>query len=667
MSKFAGSAIVVVTLSTFLFIVEGGAATVDGYYHERSVKGVASSPWHEFYEWNAFCSPTGAITNQVCRTGTCPTLTHNGHYNFTSVPTGPATIYCDQPNFFAAPKVNQINVTGSTYYVDTAPNTDYFMAFGTNSSSWGTNPWDWHTGIWYQTFVATGTGINRVSFKLAASATTVQVKVLESNGGAINTWPQIGDTRNIDAGCSGCDVWVSWPHGNVQTTPGQTYAVSFQHIGGDGSMGFYVHRDSVGTGYSSGTAYKGTSPQTEDLYACVFSDNDGTVLTYQMESSNIGTSTEWAGAWAQSFTANGTSLAAVGLFAQDPSDAQWEADVLIFDGISGNTAGPQIGPTKRIGEAGWYGPGTGFGGMAYNPGEVPLTPGNTYLVVISPYDVDFGGFNPLRRPGGNVYPGGTAYVGTGGTWGIRSYDLSMTIMEYGDGGGPVDTPTPTPTFPPASSGIIEDYEDPFVGGINQDWSAWDDGWGSGIDQYASQPGVTGSAQGIRVYNGSGGTFRRNIPVNPGEQYYLTVWIKTLNGAQSGGAPSSVWAEWGYDLLNRDFATLGNNPAITWWDTAAKTPGSLASTSWQQFTSPTFTASGSFISTWTKAGGSSDAQGVYMFLDDWELVSLTEATPTPTNSPPPPPTATNTPQATATPEFTPDIQTGIRLGGWEVYR
>lgn len=640
--------------------LNGWAGDVNGHYRERTVKGVPSSPWHEFYEWNAFCCPIGASTNRTCRTGACEgTLTHDGAYIYPGMPDGPATIYCDQPNFFAAPKVKELTISGATY-MDTAPNTDYFMAFGQDSSSWGGSPWEWYSGTWYQTFVATGTGINRVSFKLAAPADTVTVAIHESNGGSVSSWPQVGSLRTVDAGCTGCDVWVAWPHGNVSTTPGQTYAVSFQNSGGN--MGFYVHRDSVGTGYSSGTAYHDDTAQSYDLYAVVFSDNDGTVLTYQMDSPDIGPSTEWAGAWAQSFTAQGTSLAAVGLFAQGGGDAQWDADVLIFNDLGGGVQGSQVGPTKNLPDAGWYGPGTGFGGMSYNPGEVPLTPGQQYLVVFSPWDSDGGGFNPLRRPGGNVLPGGTAYIGSGGTWSARPYDLSMTIMEYG-GTGPVATPTVTPTPPEPLTGIIENYEDPFVSGLNQDWTAWADPWG-GMDEYAPRTGRSGSgnSQGIRVYNGSGGAFRTNIPVSPGEEYYLTTWIKTMNAARTGGAPSSVWAEWGYDLLNRDFATLGSDPEISWWDTAPKTPGNLASTSWQQFTSPTFTAPGPFISIWVKAGASSDPQGIYMFIDDWELIPLSLATATPTDTVPPP--ATSTPTATF-PMWTPE--TGINPGAWMIYR
>lgn len=333
-----------------------------------------------------------------------------------------------------------------------APNTDYHMAFGQKMDVWGGNPWDWHTGTWYQTFVATGTGINRVSFKLASPAQTVRIAIHESNGGAVNTWPEVGPSRSVDAGCSGCDVWAAWRHGEIRTVPGRTYAVSFQNTGG--SMGFFIHRDSHGPGYNEGTAYKDAQPQSFDLYAIVFSDNDGTLLTYQMENSDIGMATEWAGAWAQSFTAKGTSLAAVGLFAQNPNDPQWPADVLIFDGISGGQQGAQVGPRKQIRDAGWYGPGTGYGGMSYNRGEVPLTPGRKYLIVFSPYDFNGGGFNPLRRPGGNVLPDGEAYIGAGGTWVMKNYDLSMTILEYAADQTPTPTPTlgptATPTAPPSS-------------------------------------------------------------------------------------------------------------------------------------------------------------------------------------------------------------------------
>lgn len=437
--------LVVVCLAT-LALLDGMAAELRGHWRERSLKGVPTSPYVEYYEWNAFLTPAGASTNRMCRTGACAgTLTHDGAYIFLSVPDGAATIYVDQPNFFAAPRVKPVALNGTTY-LDTEPNCDYHVAFGSDMGRWGDSPWDWYSGTWYQTFVATGTGVNRVNFKLAAPVELVYVAIHRSNGGAVSGWPRVGPEKAIGAGCQNCDVWVAWRHGEVPTTPGESYAVSFRPQ--TGSIGFFTHRDSRGQAYAQGTAYKGDAAQAYDLYAMVFSDNDGTILTYQLDSSNIGEGTEWAGAWAQSFTARGTSLAAVGLFAQNPADPTWPATVLIFDGISGGQQGNQVGPTKRLADAGWYGPGTGFGGMSYQRGEVPLVPGRQYLIVYSPYDYNGGGFNPLRRPGGNVLPDGTSYIGRSGTWEEKTFDLSMTIMEYVD---VTPSATPTPSLTPTPS------------------------------------------------------------------------------------------------------------------------------------------------------------------------------------------------------------------------
>lgn len=434
------------------------AADVVGNWRERTVKGVASSPWLEYYEWNAFYSPAGSSSSQTCRTGACRgTLTHDGRYIFLGVPNGPGTIYVDQPNFYAAPKVLPVNAQGSMT-IDTHPNTDYHIAFGQNSGSWGANPWDFHGGTWRQTFVATGTGINRVSFKLAAEASTIQVSIHRAIAGPPSTWPQVGPTKQTFTNCSGCDLWVAWNYGEVPTTPGMTYAVAFRAV--TGGIGFFVLREAISPGYPGGTAHKDDTPQTYDLYACIFSNNDGTILTYQMETSDIGPPTQWAGAWAQSFTARGIGLAAVGLFAQNP-DAGWPADVLIHEVVPGGPQGPQIGPTKRLTHAGWYGPGTGFGGMSYNPGEISLTPGKQYLIVFSPYNINANGFNPLRRPGGDVYPFGTAYIGISGGWSERPYDLSMTILEYSEA-VPTPVPTNTPTHSPVPTQTPTNTATPLV-------------------------------------------------------------------------------------------------------------------------------------------------------------------------------------------------------------
>jgi len=237
--------------------------------------------------------------------------------------------------------------------------------------------------------------------------------------------------------------------------------------------------------------------------------------------------------------------------------------------------------------------------------------------------------------------------------------------------GPTETPTPTPTStyatPPPTvtpSDILEDYEDGFTGGVENDWTGWEDStWGS-VDLREADLGRSGVgfSQGIRVVYGSGGTFRQDVPVTPGEEYYLRTWIRTLKGDKSSAVdpPSSsvFWAEFGYDLANRDFAAVGDDPAISYWESTPKDTGSLGSTEWQEFTTPAFTATGSFISLWVKVGAQSP-NGIYLSIDDWELVS-TSAPPDPTSTP----TVTRTPTPpAATPTSTPGLS---MIENWEEF-
>ena len=389
--------------------------TVQGECRFERIKGRPSAGYQGLSEWNNFLSAVGESGNT--QSYRCGAPGGGGTYSFTA-PAGGYTMYVSQPTFFARPKlVTDVQIfNNQTITVNPELNLDYSCYYRDDWPEWNST--------WYQTFIATGTSINRISYNLAGSnASTIAVSVLRDNGGDIRTWPQVGPTKSAGTGAIG-DNWVGFRSGQIPTTPGQRYAI---RLVGQGSPPDFApfRRNEDGNGYANGQAYDAAgNPRNMDLCICVFSDNDGTVIPYAKTTSGLGALTDWAGTWGQTFKATGGGLAAADLWF---ASTNWDIDVR-FRIYANGPGGAQIGLTK-IGHGAWNAGGTGLVGVSYAPGEVPLTAGNTYYIEMSVVS-GATGFTPYKFDrSADDYPYGHAYMSSGPRTDI---DLSMTIMEYAE-------------------------------------------------------------------------------------------------------------------------------------------------------------------------------------------------------------------------------------------
>ena len=410
------------TLAVLLSASALADGTLEGHARYHKITG-PSYGWNELYEYYINVCPDGSGTGQRYRAGSPPGQVPigDGSYAFT-LPAGRYALLSSQPKFaWRGRVVSDIQVVnGQLTYQDAVVANDYSVAFGGNSGEWGSDPWTSWTSTFAQTFVATAASVTRASYKLAGKdGGAFDIVVSIHSGGP--TGPQVGPTRSRSAGATG-DSPVAWRSGEVPTVPGQTYAIKFASGGGQ-NFSFYRRLDS-GDGYSQGTAYVGGTPITADLYACIGSDSDGTVIPYCkiMGLGNLPLKSGdgwWSGDFGQTFRATGSSLAAVegfGATGNTYPNVTWEIR-------QGGPTGAVVGPVKTV-QAQFQGGGIDHFGVTYNPAEVPLVAGQTYYIRCTSPGMHFLVFEP-----GDAYPYGQAYE-TGGAH--PDTDLYMTIYEYAD-------------------------------------------------------------------------------------------------------------------------------------------------------------------------------------------------------------------------------------------
>ncbi|HEV57752.1 MAG TPA: carboxypeptidase regulatory-like domain-containing protein, partial [Phycisphaerales bacterium] len=162
-----------------------GVGSIEGHCGFERVKGVSEMGMVELYEWNLFLSPDApGVGGRFCRLGAVPGVgtTHDGYYRIDNLPAGMYSIYINQPDFFASPKVVP-NVRIS----DDQPKTLTVLLDVDYSCFWREDGWtDWGPWDWYQTFLATGTAVRGVTWRMAGSGLyngkTAQVRILEDNG-----------------------------------------------------------------------------------------------------------------------------------------------------------------------------------------------------------------------------------------------------------------------------------------------------------------------------------------------------------------------------------------------------------------------------------------------------------------------------------------------------
>ncbi|MDX1964713.1 MAG: hypothetical protein SFX18_16305 [Pirellulales bacterium] len=312
---------------------------------------------------------------------------------------------------------------------------------------------------YWQKFIANGTGMTSVGFKLAhdgvdgvgSGSQTVLVSIHRRGNGPPDSWPQIGPAiPAVEVDCGGPKSYsysVGWNTGEVVTEPGETYAVqlraeqpggTFQtHWANDGNPATDCYRE----GEQGKTGWQG-----KDLWLAVGGDGDGLVIPYNKRvHKQFGELTNCLPKWSQSYVAQGKSLAAVQLYAavsgaQPPLSRQRVIVRIRESAPDGKIVGVErvaIGNGNYTGDASW-----GVFGTVYSPGEVPLVPGKKYVIeweslesghtldgfVNIKGEVSNGkpGFNPYRKHPLDQYDQGTAYLDGKD----MQYDLDAQIVEY---------------------------------------------------------------------------------------------------------------------------------------------------------------------------------------------------------------------------------------------
>lgn len=322
--------------------------------------------------------------------------------------------------------------------------------------AWDRNP----AAAYYGTFVARGSSITGVGFRLAADGVDgfgpgkqdLLVSIRRRGPGTPETWERVGPevlVPGVDCGGAKNPVWsAGWCSGEAPTVAGETYAVAIRPAAVGGSFQTFWKE-----GTAPGEDCWRVAPDGKAgfagrrLWLAVAADNDGLLIPYGKRVHER--FRDFAGfrpRWAQTYVARGRGLAAAILYAavggtQPPLSRQRCAVRVRRDGPGGPPAGIEkiaIGNGNYTGDASW-----GVFGAAFAPGEVPLEPGRTYAIEFETIETPETlrgyvnikgqvndlrpGFNPYRKCPSDDYAGGTAYAG--GTEAVP-FDLDLQVIEY---------------------------------------------------------------------------------------------------------------------------------------------------------------------------------------------------------------------------------------------
>jgi hypothetical protein len=583
-----------------------------------SILGHPEAGFVELYEFDMWLNGEGHSEAYVRRCGAPPyeATTHNGYTPFDVVPDAYAVLL-HQPEWFVRPAVvPDINVKpGLNADRNVIPALDYSCVSGTKLGPWEKPglPKPWATAkVFHQTFLAKGTSITHAHFKLAgANAKSARVSIHEVREGVPPAqWKQIGPERIREKLGSLNDNWVGWRSGDLPTVPGRRYALRVEGLGrpGENDISMVVHRDAVGPGYDQGTGYADGVAQEYDIYATISSDSDGTVIPYMrirdIKPGQLG----GGGTWSQTWVAKGKALAATDfLVAWGGKEKGVKAEIRVHES---NPKGKQIGIAKRT-EAAWWGPGYGFLGAAWEPGEVELQPGKTYcleFVTVPPYKGYSAGV--VNHPD-NAYPDGIAFCDGKP---VPDKDLEMTIVEYAS---PEKPRKLEPPYEPKGRNLLVNGD--FEGGVPSQsdaadppgWKRWNTGptafWYGKYGRKGSNASrvIGGNINGTKI---DGGFVQRVGGLNPGKRYCLSGW--TSSSAQTDKRYLSAV---GYDPTGQ--VADPKAATIVWGLT-----GRLSSC-YEQIVFHDIRPKGDAISIWTR-GHNKDA-GNLIFTVDFDDFALVE--------------------------------------------
>jgi hypothetical protein len=368
---------------------------------------------------------------------------------------GRYSIVFSDPSGFMRPIVltNQFTKSGDVLDRVLSPVFDYADFY---EGAWDTKP----ASDYYQSFVAKGTSVTSVGFKLATDGVdgpgpggqNVLVSIHKSGPGTPEDWEQVGPVAvvlNVDCGGAKNYWWsAGWDSGQVPTEPGRSYAVHLRPESQDNALQAFWRADEDGESDCFRVGQSGpTGWQKHKLCMAVASDSDGLLIPYNKSVHKK--FVEFAGfdkSWSQTYIARGRGLASVILYAAtsgvQPSLMRQRVRVRVRQGgPDGPTVGIEkiaIGNGNYTGDASW-----GVFGVSFAPGEVPLEPGRLYAVEFESIENyrtlhgyvnikgqvsdDKPGFNPYRKVGPDTYEQGTAYRRCRDS---QEFDLDMQVIEY---------------------------------------------------------------------------------------------------------------------------------------------------------------------------------------------------------------------------------------------
>jgi len=376
--RIAGAVFVILLLASALNVKAG------------SVAGNLSKDWGGgIYECFVYFTEEGE-EGRTYRGFTSP----SGNFNINPIKQGNYAVVAANPFVYRRAYYPGIYVKGvGTTQVRLTTGCTYHV----NAEGWFV---DWHKE-YAQTFVATGDSIIRIILNYAGGpswGTTVKLTVRE--GGPDG--PQVGPLMTFTAREGGGLPSFSFRAGEIPTTPGQVYAIKMTAPEEWSMYHSYGSHDD----YPQGIAYvDGEEWPGSDLDITITSDDDGYITMMHTGANSYGAADEYG----QTFKAMGYDISCVIFKAAGSS---YVARVSIHEG---GPDGPQIGPTKLIKTAGDV-----SNAVAWQPGEVPTIPGNTYYVK---FVRDGGGQAGLYYHVFDPYPYGCMYENGSPTTG----DLDLTI------------------------------------------------------------------------------------------------------------------------------------------------------------------------------------------------------------------------------------------------
>jgi len=168
------------------------------------------------------------------------------------------------------------------------------------------------------------------------------------------------------------------------------------------------------------------------------------------------------------------------------------------------------------------------------------------------------------------------------------------------------------------SDITVNFDGTYNAGVYDNWKTETDGWGDAPSPFAVIPGRggAGNAQGMIVFNGCHYVVKTLAGLTPGQQYTVSVWIRTYYGDGSPGVPgSSSWVEFGWDPQARDTTQPNTNMV---WCVDPKNDFANNAGNWVRYTGEAFTAVGDSVTIAFKVGSVDQTNGIMAQFDDLEI-------------------------------------------------